>query len=239
VLCAGVDGCRGGWVAVVRETGRRARIHTHARFSDLLAHLDRHPGGWVVGVDIPIGLPERSDGGGRTCDRLARGLLGRGRAASVFSPPVRATLGTTDYRAALAASRALGGVGLSKQAFNILSKIAEVDAAVAGLADGRVREVHPELCFFEMGGRRAVLEPKRTPEGKARRVALLEQSGFAGVLDLRIERLGEVELSPGDDDVLDAAAACWTAQRLARGEAVALPAAPGRDGAGREMAMWR
>jgi predicted RNase H-like nuclease len=40
------------------------------------------------------------------------------------------------------------------------------------------------------------------------------------------------------DDVLDAAAAAWSAQRIARGEAKSLPSPPEEDERGREIAIW-
>ncbi|MGH9461043.1 MAG: DUF429 domain-containing protein [Vicinamibacteria bacterium] len=42
----------------------------------------------------------------------------------------------------------------------------------------------------------------------------------------------------GPDDVLDAAAASWSAARIARGEAASLPAPPERDANGYPMAIW-
>ena len=46
----------------------------------------------ALGIDTPIGLPDRAERGGRACDAAARRLLGPGRASSVFSAPVRATM---------------------------------------------------------------------------------------------------------------------------------------------------
>ena len=40
------------------------------------------------------------------------------------------------------------------------------------------------------------------------------------------------------DDVLDAAAAAWSARRIAAGEAISLPAHPPVDTRGRPIAIW-
>jgi hypothetical protein len=47
----------------------------------------------------------------------------------------------------------------------------------------------------------------------------------------------EAELEVADDDILDAFAALWTAERIAPGEAVTLPEVPPRDRHGLPMEM--
>jgi predicted RNase H-like nuclease len=85
-IVAGVDGCPGGWVALVdrKDSQPKARIFT--RFADLLNAL---PKAKVIAVDIPIGLPEV---GARGCDRHARHELPQPRGTSVFPAPLRAVL---------------------------------------------------------------------------------------------------------------------------------------------------
>jgi hypothetical protein len=51
----------------------------------------------IVAVDIPIGLNEEYEAGGRFCDREARKCL-RGRASSVFPAPVRPVLAASSSR---------------------------------------------------------------------------------------------------------------------------------------------
>jgi predicted RNase H-like nuclease len=83
----------------------------------------------AVTVDIPIGLPEHSEPGGRECDRLARGMLKPHLHGSVFSTPPRAVLGARSYDGArrIARSHSTSGSSLSRQAYGILPKIREVD----------------------------------------------------------------------------------------------------------------
>lgn len=80
--------------------------------------------GVLIGVDIPIGLPDR---GSRTCDVQARNLLGRPRGSSVFPAPIRACLEDWDYGRLCSMHRRQDGRGLTKQAFHLLPKIRQVD----------------------------------------------------------------------------------------------------------------
>ena len=120
----GVDGCRGGWVAAVWDT--QSVTCVCAVFPTFSALLAAHRDAERIGVDIPIGLPQR---GARSCDVQARRVLGP-RKASVFPAPARPLLGITDFAEALATSRRLADSGLSLQAFGLLAKIGEVDAAL-------------------------------------------------------------------------------------------------------------
>ncbi|MGN6244017.1 MAG: DUF429 domain-containing protein [Motilibacteraceae bacterium] len=209
----GVDGCRGGWyVAEVAVDGsgtaRGVRFSVEPTFEDV---LDR--GAEVIAVDMPVGL---AADGSREADVLARRLLSS-RGSSVFPAPVRAVLEAGDYDEARRLSMTAHGKSLSRQTWNIVPKIAEVDALAD---DPRVVEVHPEVSFARLAGR--VLGPKKTPEGRAERLAALRAW------------LPDLDVPPGDDAV-DAVAAAWTAWRILRGEAVSLPADPPRDDAGRLM----
>jgi predicted RNase H-like nuclease len=97
---AGADGTPGGWAVVVGEESRW-RILKVARFSDIFsdaADLD------IVAVDVPIGLGNAYDTGGRACDRAARKYL-RKRASSVFPTPVRPVLAACSWDDACALSR--------------------------------------------------------------------------------------------------------------------------------------
>jgi predicted RNase H-like nuclease len=197
----GVDGFARGWVAVVLDDGRFARASTHRRFADVLAL----PGIGVVGVDIPIGLPETQP---RTADVLARQLAG----STVFLTYPRRVLEADTYTEALARSRSLRWAGISRQSFALRNKILEVDPFVA--RDRRIVEVHPELSFQALA-RGALGASKHSWAGFWRRLRLLADAG------IRLpEDLGRLPLV----DVLDAAAAAWSAERYARGKAEPIPA---------------
>jgi len=217
VRVAGLDGCRGGWVLAT------ASIDPASSAGDLQLHdievtvtqsfgevVDRVRSGSIaaLGVDMPIGLPER---GQRSADQAARRRLGP-RRSSVFPTPLRATLDAADYPDALARSRAIDGRGLSKQAFNLLPAIAEVDAAIGPELQDRVIECHPETVFARLNGG-PVHTRKHDAEGLAERRRLLHPWLADG--------LAVIDPTPRGakaDDVLDALAVALTAARLTIGD---------------------
>ena len=146
----GVDGCPAGWFSVGFDRFGGHEVAVFTSFGEL---IDRYSDAALVLVDIPIGLPEGPER--RECDRLARKMLGR-RGSSVFPSPTRQTAehaaaSPKDYRGALAVERRFAGKGISRQAFAISPKIAEVDSVMRSRginASPEVREVHPELCFL-------------------------------------------------------------------------------------------
>lgn len=223
---AGVDGCRGGWVAAVLDPATGALgLHLAPRWADLPADLA------VVCVDMPIGLADR---GRRGCDALARALLPRGRKSSVFPAPRRPMLAFERWAEANDWGKRQDGVGLTIYAWGLMAKIRELDGALGPADQARVRESHPELAFHRMSGGRA-LPPKRTPAGRAARRALLEAEGFDR-LDDWLGLYPRALVQP--DDVLDACACLVTARRVVRGDAIRLPDAPPRDARGLAMEIW-
>jgi len=234
---AGVDGCRAGWVVVVARLvdGQFAEPSAVVvpTFRDV---LDRTTDCRAVAVDIPIGLLESAQPGGRAVDREARKLLSP-NASSVFSPPPRPALGARSYdEARNAVAQVSDGRSLSRQAFGILPKIAEVDRLMTSELQGRVFETHPELCFSEMNGGRPLEHRKSTAAGALGRIRLLDGYGLAGVLSTAAAMIGnDAKL----DDVLDAVAALWTARRYAEGKAIVIPDITEVDAKGLRMEMWR
>jgi predicted RNase H-like nuclease len=160
--------------------------------------LGGFPTAAAFGVDIPIGA------GPREADRLAREFVGP-RRASVFPAPTEE---------ALLASTFAETSGVSRQTFALFPKIREV-ARLA--ADPRIVEVHPEVSFCALKG--AHLEhPKTTWNGFMERRRLLAGAG--------IELPDHLETGAPLVDVLDAAAAAWSARRYARAEAQPLGHGP-------------
>ena len=150
---AGVDGCKGGWIAVYEDTESgeldcRVAVCKHptghgddnlsCAFEVVMAH---HAPLAAVAVDMPIGL--RDDRDGRDCDRAAREVLGK-RSSSIFSAPaegvpissarcrsrnaktrVPMTVPTSGTGRGPARERE-DGKGLSRQSWALVPKIAEV-----------------------------------------------------------------------------------------------------------------
>jgi predicted RNase H-like nuclease len=222
----GVDGCAAGWIGIaLAENGVRA--YAAAKVPDLVEAADADGRIDVVGIDIPIGLP---DVGRRRADVLARKEAGP-RWASVFMTPVRAAVLAPSFDAALAQNRLHAGEGVSRQAFALGPKILEVDQWVR--EEGRrVVEVHPELSFAGLAGAPLPFG-KNTWAGSALRRRVL---GEAGVI--LPDDLGGAGDRCRVDDVLDAAAAAWTARRVSRGEAWCLPDPPESFSDGLKCAIW-
>jgi predicted RNase H-like nuclease len=228
----GVDGCAAGWVAVAMPgpaacagPGIGAVVDQAVADGPLA----------VIAIDMPAGL---ADAGRRPADVLARRDLGP-RWASIFLTPVRAALAAAGpgashaerYRAASEASRRVAGEGISRQAFALLPKIAEVDGWIRD-APARVVEAHPELSFATLAGA-PLATRKPTWAGAAQRHALLAAAGIVLPGDL-----GPAGTLAGVDDVLDAAVLAWTARRVADGTARPRPDPPDVFSDGLPCAIW-
>jgi predicted RNase H-like nuclease len=226
----GADGCPGGWVCIERDT------ITGDIFAEVLPTtremMERGRCLAVLTVDIPIGL---TDAEPRECDREARQLLASKRSSSVFPAPVRAALDAPSYLEACEVSAAACGKRLSKQAHAIMWRIREVDAILRSEPElrARVREIHPEVCFYAWAGH-PMEHAKRTPEGRAERLQLVEEH-FAGAFHTIRQEIPQKQAA--DDDILDAFAALWTAERIVRGTASTVPAVPLEDRFGLRMEM--
>ncbi len=225
----GVDGCKGGWIAVAWEgdLSTTPQAHVVPRFADVIAMAAE-----IIAVDIPIGLPDIAHNG-RGCDGEARRRL-KGKASSVFPAPARPTLLARDHGEASAINRKFSDPshGISAQAYNILAKIAEVDALLSPDLQSRVYEVHPELCFYAMNGDTSVREKKRESDGQERRIALLRANGFP--FD-RMKHPTTLRRHWGLDDLIDACACAWSARRIRDGLNLKLLADPPFDGRGLRM----
>ena len=147
----GVDGCRSGWFSVGFDSQGCYELKVFPAFSELLAYYsDARP----ILVDIPIGLLK--NGEGRECDTEARKILCHPRSSSVFTAPTRQTVKQAakspgDYDCASITEQRFAGKKISKQAFAIAPKIAQVDELLKCRdpnAMPKVREVHPEICFW-------------------------------------------------------------------------------------------
>jgi predicted RNase H-like nuclease len=208
MFVAGVDGCRAGWVAFKVEVPSLA---TSVDVVDVAELLSSRPYDLLcLAIDIPIGLLNSS----RACDKEARRLLSQPRGTSVFAAPCRSALSATTHAAASQINRDKTGRGLSQQAFGIIPKIKQVDDAITPQCQHWAFEVHPEVCFCALNKRRPMTHNKKTKDGAAERIAMLRP------IFPEIERhLANRPPRVGADDLLDAAAAAWTALRWHRNQA--------------------
>lgn len=222
----GVDACGKGWIGVaIGLDVAGAYFGITIRELVALAEVDGEIG--VVAIDIPIGLP---DEGRRQADVLARPAVGP-RWQSVFMTPVRAALLAQDHSAAVVVNQDLAAKGISQQAFGLRTKILEIDGWIKE-SKQTVIEVHPEVCFATMA-QGPLLTRKKTWAGAEQRRQLLAAAGIR--LNNQLGLAGEVGAV---DDVLDAAAAAWTARRYADGQARSMPETPEVFSDGIDCAIW-
>jgi len=208
VRVAGIDGTKGGWVAVVLEDGAFAGDHLIRPVETTFAEL---ADACVRAVDVPVGF------GPRLADAAARRFL-PGASSTVFTTPTREVL-----------EKPFGpGLGVAAQAHALGPRILHITKLAE--SDPRLYEVHPEVSFCAMNGGQPPRYRKKSAGGVLERVALLRQHG------IELTQLEESAAAPMDD-VLDAAAAAWSAHRIGLGTARTLPDPP-EVVEGRGIAIW-
>ena len=219
----GVDACRAGWLAVAKDT--RSGAVSWALYATIQDLLRAQPAPAIFAINIPIGLLRS---GVRECDVEARALLGKPRSASVLPVPVRAVLRARSYPAACAVSIGVEGKKITKQAWSIVPNVRTVDAALRanGALAERVYEVHAELSYMQLAGGRAMKESKASAAGLSARRRLLAKHFAPWLAQALAERRA---LGSAEDDVLDAFAALWTAERIAAKKHLRVPARLQRD----------
>ena len=226
----GIDGAgKLGWIGVVVDDDGFRSAHLEVDLAALVDQAERvGPPLDAIGVDIPVGLV---NGPRRSADVAARHFVGPARRASVFSAPPRCVIDAEDYSAANALLVERGLPQLSKQAFFLLPGIRQ---AAALAARRELLEVFPEATFRHLAGHDLAWY-KKTWAGSTHRRDLL--AGAAPPVTVPWD-LGPVGAAP-TDDVLDAAAAAWSALRHAHGRAVPLGDPEEQDPeTGRRIAVW-
>jgi predicted RNase H-like nuclease len=206
---AGVDGCRGGWVVVTAGPGETLRAEVVAALDDVVARARRGELA-AVAVDMPMGL---LDDRPRRCDTETRAVLGP-RRASVFPTPVRPVLAATTYPQACALSRRAYGRALSKQSWNLIDRIRQLDELITRPDQDFVVEAHPECAFLRLAGE--PLPSKHDPDGRSRRHDLLSRH-----LGRPFEQLWAAGGAPALD-LLDATVLTVTSRHVVAGTAIVL-----------------
>lgn len=245
----GVDGCKAGWVAAIEGT-KPFHLAVYANFADL---VDDVPHDSIIAVDMPIGLPERIGGAGRSPEKLVRPMLGQ-RQSSVFSIPARQVVEMgcqmtgkreDDYPLHQRASEVAQSLsdppkGVSIQAFYLFPKILELDGLLRADSSlqNRVFESHPEVAFTVLNGGQAMREPKKI-KGKVNSAGMEERFGLLASLGVPVDLFFQPPpKGAAADDVLDAVV-CWlVARRIEQGKARGFPDPPERDAHGLPIAIW-
>lgn len=230
-VVAGAVPCARGWLAATAKLqGITLSPEEPQIFPTLVELLDYKPAYEVIALFAPIGLLEAAGAGGRACDREARRILRWPRSAAVMSAPTRGSLGFAKFEEAAAANDG----HLSIVAWQLMKKVAEVDANMAPYWQRTVFEVHPELTFFQLNDDQPVRYSKHTLVGESERRALLtaKLQGIERILDARLRGISRAQL-------VDAAACLWTARRIVSRAITRLPEDPVWDGMGLRMEIVR
>ena len=237
----GVDGCPYGWFGVGFNASGEYELKKFSSFAGLVEH---YAAAELILVDMPIGLPEGP--AKRPCDPEARKALGPPRASSVFPAPTRQA---TEYlvrnpgnkHCAKAVQRKITMKSLAIQTLAIMPKIAEVDRVMLA-RQPKVREVHPEICFWALNNRHSMRFSKKKLEGIEERLCVLErvEPKARSIYKAGYDNFYRKDVAR--DDILDALVAAVTAYRGWPDQLQVFPKnnAPERDGRGlpMEMVFW-
>jgi len=227
----GVDGCSAGWFYVSLDDSDNWETGI---FPDIQFLSEKFQDECLILVDIPIGL--RHIGNlERLCDKEARKFLGN-RRSSVFPVPCRKAVYGGNYEEASRINHELTGRNLSKQSWFISDKIKQVDELLINSIKYRklVREIHPEICFWGLNGRKSMKYYKKTSEGFNERLDVIRK--VFGECDELVDRvlLKYKKSDVINDDVLDALVAAVTA-RFGFNALNTIPDAPEYDEMGLPM----
>lgn len=219
----GVDSCTNGWVSVGVSANGKCAVEMFRKFDEL---LKCYKAAKLILVDIPIGLPDGANE--RRCDKQARkrdGPLSELK-SSVFPAPTRAALqylannrddrsGAKDENMkATKTSKRPGGKSLSNQTLDIMPKMIEVDNVMTAPRPNtspEIREIHPEICFWALNGRKHLISSKKEPQGIEERIGILQKvwPDTDDILDKSCPMI--IRKYFASDDLLDALAAAVTA----------------------------
>jgi predicted RNase H-like nuclease len=125
--------------------------------------------------------------------------------------------GAPDYSVAADLARKVTGKAITQQGFALRARIQEAEELIT---EERLIEVHPEVSFRAMAGKPLAFS-KHTWNGLRERARLLKKAGIV----IPDQVLGSAS-DAAADDLLDAAAAAWTALRFQKGRASTLPSTP-------------
>ena len=212
---AGIDGSKGGWVCVsgYENNYKELKFEKLKEFNDIKSKNFN-----LVLVDIPIGLDINLKKGGRIVDKLARKELLTNK-SSIFNAPSRLVLEAKNYEEANKINKNKG-MGLSKQSWNLVKKIKEVDEFIKNSNKTIIFESHPEIIFQVMK-KDKVSTKKKNDEGIIERRNLLEKNGFNKVF-LEKNLLAKDSFYK-KDDFIDACSLFWSANRVITKTEVKIP----------------
>ena len=221
---SGVDGCKGGWLAFHFD-GKNWSENLYKEISQIYSESNSN----LILIDIPIGL-RTTESSERLCDLESRKILNK-RKSSIFPAPSRLAIRCNEYQKALQKNKEATGRGLSKQSFNIMPKIKEVDDFIQSVnynpRKKLNREVHPEVCFWGLNGCSEMTYKKNSALGICERMQVLGAyiKDVDKIFDQTRSRYYKTQVA--DDDIIDALVCAVTA--LFNGALSTFPLAPETD----------
>lgn len=195
----GIDGCKYGW-CVVHDSAEGLQVLIISNISELESVISKDE---LICIDIPIGLPDGSYP--RRVEQIARKML-PSKSSSFFGVPCRDAVYAYDYKEANKINKVQLEKGLSIQSWHICSKIKEVDTWLleSEEANKKIKEAHPELCFYFLQKDNSPLLPKKTSEGRAQRLKIVS-SWYDGLDELYDDAMSKyIRKDVAADDILDA-----------------------------------
>jgi predicted RNase H-like nuclease len=197
----GIDGCKGGYVAV-NITDDDLDVNIFKSIDEICSKYEKSDS---LIIDMPIGLPENKED--IRPDSPARKVLSS-RASCIFNTPSRQAIYEKEYSDANETNRDILGKGLSKQSFAISNKIRDIDEFLEREPKWRNKliESHPEVCFAMLNsncnGPEPIYDNKKTQPGIDKRLELL--SRYYNRTDEIRELVYSDSFKKYKDDVIDA-----------------------------------
>ena len=224
----GIDGSKSGWIGVKQHTKPESphEILFNNKLIDFLS-----PDIELIIIDMPVGLDKNIQQGGRLVDKEARKKLFK-RKSSVFNAPIRDVLKAKSYDEANTISKSKG-LGISKQSWNLVAKINELDQILQIQTRPQIYESHPELCFQTMNDDELRFSKKEYLGIKERERILIKNGFDRKFLNKNLKK----NKNFNSDDFLDACALSWTAKRVINQQNLNLPKDPEKDELGIIMQM--
>ena len=210
IKAIGIDGCKGGWLIALLSFSfsERPAKPAEARLPEFrllprIKNIRELTGAeQPVFIDMPFGLQEKGE---RSCDLLARQLLGE-RRSTIFITPCRKAVYAPNYERACLLNEKCSGKKISIQAWNLTPKIKELDLFLRQNPDWQMVffESHPELCFAYLNNGVVLSSSKKNMAGQQQRLQLLQKYLKIEMDDLQNwqDKLGKSNINI--DDLLDA-----------------------------------
>jgi len=172
-------------------------------------------------INAPLGLRDNVEDAPRTCDVMARQIIGPTRALAIADPPPRSVLANkVDYRDA----------HLSAVTATLLPRIREVESLVPSYRQRAVFSGNPELSFYILNNDQPLKWSKHSDEGlEERRALLVEKIPYIS------NALEAADAGIPLAHLYDTTALLWTARRVFGRAARRIPAEGEWDSEGMRM----